>query len=502
MSDSSPALPRTAGVLLHPSSLPGPFGVGDLGPMAFRWVDTLAAMKQRWWQILPLGPTGAGDSPYQSFSAFAGNINLLSPEALKQDGLVEESLWAGQTFSEEKVDFARVTPFKKAVLRAAWDGFHGGRGNHLRAGFEAYVHQEAWWLHDFALFMAIRDALGGVGLAKWPDDVFRRTPSALAALETELGSEISLQKFGQFLFDRQWTAVKRYANEHGIRLIGDIPIFVSPDSVDVWANRSQFLVDEHGAPTVVAGVPPDYFAEDGQHWGNPIYDWRAMAADGYRWWTARVRHALRQVDLIRLDHFRGFAQAWHIPAGEKTARNGKWVDGPGRPLFDCLHRQLGSLPFIAEDLGLITPDVHAMREGLGLPGMRVLQFMLGGPDNPYLPHNYDPNTVCYTGTHDNETTAGWYAGLQARDHAALNEYLGHPITQPAWELVRMAWATVARLAVAPLQDLLGVDGRMNKPGVPDGNWSWRVRMDQFPAGLVERVAALTQQYNRLGVTKG
>jgi 4-alpha-glucanotransferase len=268
MSDAAPSLPRTAGVLLHPSSLPGPFGIGDLGPAAFRWVDQLAAMKQRWWQILPLGPTGAGDSPYQSFSAFAGNVNLLSPELLLQDGLVSDSLWAGQRFDDSKADLGRVAPFKRAVLRAAWDSFRGGRAGHLRGAFDHYVHQEAWWLDDYALFMAVRDALGGAGLATWPDEVIRRDPPALAALAKDLATEVSVHQFGQFLFDRQWTALKRHANERGVRLIGDIPIFVSPDSADVWANRHQFLVDDHGRPTVVAGVPPDYFAADGQLWGT------------------------------------------------------------------------------------------------------------------------------------------------------------------------------------------------------------------------------------------
>lgn len=495
----SQPLPRTAGVLLHPTSLPGPFGIGDLGPAAYHWVETLAAAKQAWWQILPLGPTGAGDSPYQSFSAFAGNVNLLSPEQLERDGLVSSSMWAGQSFPDDRVDYPRVEPFKRELLREAWAAFRGGRAGHLRGEFDAFRHREAGWLDGFALFMAVRDSLGGAGLSRWPAELCRRDPAALAAAGGTLGGEVQFHAFGQFLFDRQWGDLKRFAAERKVRVIGDIPIFVSPDSADVWANPRQFLVDATCRPTVVAGVPPDYFSADGQHWGNPIYDWAAMAADGYAWWVARVRAALRQVDLIRLDHFRGFRQAWHIPAGESTARNGRWVDGPGKALFDRLRVELGRLPFIAEDLGLITPDVHELRESLGLPGMRVIQFGLDSPRNPYLPHNYEPNTVAYTGTHDNDTTNGWYATLNDRDRVFLADLVGHPFGDPAWELTRLAWSSVAMLAVAPLQDVLSLGGetRMNVPGRGDGNWRWRVRPGDFRPGTFESLAAITERYNRV-----
>jgi 4-alpha-glucanotransferase len=496
-------LPRSAGVLLHPTSLPGPFGIGDLGPTAYRWVETLAHMKQSWWQVLPLGPTGVGDSPYQSYSAFAGSVNLLSPELLEQDGLVHGDLWAGRSFPEGAVDYAAATAFKAAVVRAAWESFRAGRAAHLRADFDAYCGAEAGWLDEYARFMAIRESIGGVGLNEWPADLFRREPAALAAAEKRLADEIRMHRFGQFLFHRQWTALKDYAASRGVKVIGDAPIFVARDSADVWANPHLFLLDANLKPKVVAGVPPDYFAADGQLWGNPLYDWDRMAGDGYAWWIARFRHAIRQVDLVRLDHFRGFAAAWNIPAGDKTARHGKWVPGPGVKLFAAANAALGTLPLIAEDLGIITPDVDAMRTAFGLPGMSVLQFMLGAPDNRYWPHNFDPNTVCYPGTHDNDTTNGWFAGIPEDERRTFAKYLGRIPTDAAWELIRMAWGSVAVLAVAPLQDVfgLGTDGRMNKPGVVGGNWRWRFKPQQFRRDLLDRLADLTAVFNRAPAAK-
>ncbi len=491
-------LPRSSGVLLHPTSLPGPFGIGDLGPIAYRWVETLAAMKQTWWQVLPLGPTGAGDSPYQSFSAFAGNVNLLSPDLLAQDGLVSPEGWAGRHFPADHVDYARVTPFKDGLVREAWDAFRGGSADHLRADFEWFCEREKDWLADYALFTAVRDSLGGAGLLDWPDDLRRRDPDALAAAGVRLANEVGRHRFGQYLFDRQWTALKDYAADRYVSVMGDVPIFVAHDSADVWAHADEFLLDRSGKPTVVAGVPPDYFSEDGQHWGNPIYDWDRMAATGYSWWVARMRRTLKQVDLVRLDHFRGFRQAWHIPAADTNARNGEWVDGPGADLFRTLRRELGGLPFVAEDLGLITPDVDALRTGLGLPGMKVLMFAVDTPANPYWPHNYEPHSVCYTGTHDNDTTNGWHTQLNAKDKNYLGDYLGHALHEPAWDLIRLAWSSVSCVAVAPLQDLLGLgsDARMNKPGVPSGNWRWRFRIEQFPPSVVGRLKGLTELYNR------
>ncbi|MEO2088862.1 MAG: 4-alpha-glucanotransferase [Gemmataceae bacterium] len=489
---------RSSGLLLHPSSLPGPFGIGDLGTSAYRWVDTLAAMKQSWWQILPLGPTGFGDSPYQSFSAFAGNVNLLSPELLVRDGLLAGTFFAGQSFPADHVDFERVTAAKLAMVREAWDRFRGGAG-HLRGEYEDYRHRQRAWLPDYALFMAIRETFGGKPLADWPEPIRTRHTDALAVLEQELADEVAVHTFGQFLFDRQWAALKASAHQKGVRILGDAPIFVAGDSADVWANPDQFLLDDHGKPTAVAGVPPDYFSEDGQLWGNPLYDWDRMEETGFAWWTARLRRNLEQVDLVRLDHFRGFAAAWHVPPTEKTAKNGKWVDGPRAKLFDVLKSNLGSLPIVAEDLGLITDDVHELRQQFAMPGMRVLQFMLGGPDNPYWPHNYQPDTVAYTGTHDNDTTAGWWAGLTDDDRKRVAKYIGHDITEPHWEMIRMAWASVAVLAIAPLQDILGLgrEGRMNVPGVADGNWRWRFTAEQFSNGAIERLAEWTERYNRV-----
>jgi 4-alpha-glucanotransferase len=493
------SLPRSSGVLLHPTSLPGPYGIGDLGPNAYRWVETLAAMKQSWWQVLPLGPTGAGDSPYQSFSAFAGNINLLSPEELEKDGLLRADDWKNETFADHEVQYDRVTPFKSRLLRTAWGAFRGGSASALKPDFAAFCAEEAAWLNDFALFLAIREALGGASLVDWPAEVLKRNPVAVAALETQLADEVQMHKFGQFLFAKQWNALRKFAAERHIKIIGDAPIFVSLDSSDVWANPSEFLLNADGKPTVVAGVPPDYFSEDGQHWGNPIYDWQRMESTGYAWWCARIAQQLKQVDLIRLDHFRGFLQAWHIPATEKTARVGQWIDGPGGKLFTRLRAALGGLPLIAEDLGVITPDVVALRDALDLPGMRVVQFALEGPASLHWPHNYNTNCACYTGTHDNDTIQGWYNTINDRDRNYLSMTLGKPVNEPAWDMIRAAWASVATLAIAPLQDILslGSDSRMNTPGVPTGNWKWRLRLDQFRPEVIGRLAELTTLYNRV-----
>ncbi len=492
------AIPRSSGVLLHPTSLPSPFGVGDLGPMAYRWVETLSAMGQTWWQILPLGPCGAGNSPYQAFSAFAGNITLLSPELLEREGLVEASFWAGQRFPDHEVNYELVTPFKEALLGEAWRNFRAGRAGHLSGDFAAFNRREASWLDEFTLYTAIRESLGGLALPEWPRELLVRSPIALSVISKKLHEEIQKHKFGQFLFDRQWSTLKQFAAERAVRILGDAPIFVAPDSADVWAQPELFLLDADRKPTFVAGVPPDYFSADGQHWGNPIYNWKRLAETGYAWWVARVLHQLKQVDLIRFDHFRGFVQAWHIPRGEQTARNGQWVDGPGTFLFERLRQEIGGLPIIAEDLGLITPDVILVRDHLGLPGMRVIQFALNGPDDLHWPHNYVTNCASYTGTHDNETVNGWYNHLPESDRHYLSLTLGRPIGDPAWDLIQFAWSSSASLAVAPLQDLLslGNEARMNTPGIATGNWCWRFRLDQFRPELIDRLRNLTTLYNR------
>ena len=378
-------------------------------------------------------------------------------------------------------------------------GYKNVRPVGWRDEFADYTRAQASWLDGYALFMAIRESLGGTGLPAWPADLLRQNPTAVAAVEKSLAGEIGMHKFGQFLFDRQWRSLKAFADERKVKLIGDVPIFVALDSADVWANPDQFLLNANRQPTAVAGVPPDYFSAEGQHWGNPIYDWKRMAETGYAWWVARMRRELSWVDIVRLDHFRGFVQAWHIPPGEKSAVKGKWVDGPGVKLFEQLKLALGGLPLIAEDLGLITPDVVALRQKLGLPGMKVLQFAVDTPKNLYWPHNFDPRCICYTGTHDNDTTNSWYAHLDERNRNYLSEYIGRPIQDAATDLVRLAWSSVAVIAIAPLQDLLSLGGeaRMNRPGVATGNWRWRFRLDQFRPEMIGKIGGLTDLFNRL-----
>jgi 4-alpha-glucanotransferase len=495
-------LKRASGILLHPTSLPGPYGIGDVGPAAFRWVDILARAKQSWWQVLPLGPTGYGDSPYQCFSAFAGNIYLLSPERLQKDGLLTASDLAGVSFADERVGYGRVIPFKLAMLHLAWQNFKAGRVPGMRSLFEQYREENRAWLADFALFMALKDAREGAPWQTWPRELQRTgiVNSFLDVTRQELADEIGLHEFGQFLFARQWSAVREYAHAHDIKIIGDAPIFVASDSADVWANPSLFLLDSAMSPKVVAGVPPDYFSPTGQLWGNPLYDWKAMRSANYAWWVARLRATLATVDLVRLDHFRGFMAAWHVPFGEHTAVNGRWVPGPGAELFTHLQAELKGLPLIAEDLGEITPDVFEVRDRFNLPGMKVLQFAFDKPSNPFLPHNYrTPNCVVYTGTHDNDTTRGWYAQIPDYERHYLHRYLSRDGSDIAWDLIRLAWSSSADLAVAPAQDVLdlGTDARMNLPGRPDHNWQWRLHADAFTDAIVSRLAELTELFGRV-----
>jgi 4-alpha-glucanotransferase len=462
-------------------------------------VDALVRAKQSWWQILPLGPTGFGESPYQSFSAFAGNHLLISPDALASDGLLHAHDLAGVSFPADHVDFDAVSAFKERMLNRAWENFQAGSAPALRPLLETFGEEQASWLADFALYMALKNAHGGKSWQEWPLDLIQRKPPALAGARKELASLIGMHQFRQFLFVRQWRSLKQYANQHGLRLIGDVPIFVAGDSADVWAHPDLFELDARGQPVVVAGVPPDYFSADGQLWGNPLYKWPALKRTGFAWWVARLRATLQQVDLVRLDHFRGFEAYWAVPAGRPNARIGEWVKGPGADLMEALHRALGSLPLIAEDLGLITREVEALRDQFQLPGMRVLQFAFGGDtDNPYLPHNYKHNTVAYTGTHDNDTTRGWYAALGPREKAFLHRYLGRECTDAAWDMIRLAWSSVANVAVAPLQDVLslGSESRMNTPGRPTGNWRWRVRDGQVTTAILERLEDLTELYGR------
>lgn len=490
---------RSAGVLLHLSSLPSPHGIGDLGPAAYAWVDLLARTGQSWWQVLPVSATGAGDSPYQSLSSTGGNPLLISPELLVEDGLLQPADLAGQAFPAHEVDYDAVRRFKARVLEQAWARFHEVAASNLRTEFETFLQQNATWIDEYALFMAIKEARGGAAWFDWPNDLRMRDPSALALARRELAGPIARFRFEQFLAFRQWVRLKRYANEHGLRIIGDLPIFVSDDSLDVWLNPEQFLLDANHRPRFVAGVPPDYFSPTGQHWGNPLYDWEAMAKDGYAWWIRRLRGLLRYFDVVRLDHFRGFEAAWHIPAGAPTAQHGHWEPGPGDDLLGRLREALGDLRLIAEDLGQITPAVRAMRDRFGLPGMRVLQFAFDGdPQNPFLPHNYERNTVAYTGTHDNDTTVGWYRALAEPQRHIVRTYSRSDGRDIAWDLIHLAWSSVADLAVVPVQDLLMLDSsaRMNRPNVALGNWRWRLASEQPVERALERLAGLTKMYNR------
>jgi 4-alpha-glucanotransferase len=490
---------RSAGLLLHPTSLPGPYGIGDLGPGAYAWVDALVAARQTWWQILPLGPTGYGDSPYQCFSAFAGNRYLISPELLVRDGFIREDDLAGVSFPPHFVDFGAVIPFKTALLARAWENFLAGAAASLRSPFETFCVQEARWLNDFALFSALKDAYGGANWQDWPRELMLREPTALRDARRQLSRAVGLHQFTQFLFFRQWKELKHYANSRGVYFIGDVPIFVASDSADVWSNPELFLLDNERRPTFVAGVPPDYFSATGQRWGNPLYNWEALKKSRYAWWMARLRAMLTQVDIVRLDHFRGFEAYWEIPAERPTAEVGRWVSVPGADFLNTVREAFGGLPLIAEDLGLITPEVDALRVQFHLPGMRILHFAFyGDPDDRFLPHNYEPNTVAYSGTHDNDTTIGWYATLQEHERRFLHRYLPYGCGDIAWDLIRLAWSSVADRALAPLQDVLslGSEGRMNMPGRESGNWSWRYTENQLTQPLLDRLADITEVFSR------
>ena len=499
-----PAGSRASGVLLHVTSLPSAYGIGDVGPGAMAWVDRLHEARQGWWQALPLGPTGYGDSPYQSLSSFAGNALLISPEWLIEDGLLSATDCARGQFSSTTVDFDAVERFKYALLETAWKSFNAGTRSDLRPDFERFGHDQAHWLDDYALFRALKARYDDASYHDWPEEHVRRVPAALDQARRDLASHVDQVRFAQFLLFRQGARLKAHARAKGVRLIGDLPFFVSPDSSDVWANPELFLLDSTRRPRVVAGVPPDYFSAQGQLWGNPIYDWEALAARDYRWCIDRVRALLAHVDAIRLDHFRGFAAAWHIPAGAPTAQSGRWVPGPSAGLFGAVEKALGSLPFVAEDLGMITADVVALRDQLRIPGTRVLQFAFDGhSDNPYLPHNYVPNTVVYTGTHDNPTTRGWYEDLPDAERGNLWRYLKRAPgateeTTPA--LLRLAWSSVAALAIAPLQDVLnlGKEARMNQPGSAQGNWRWRVTDEMLRGPALESLCDLTVASARAG----
>ncbi len=491
---------RVAGILLHPTSLPGRFGIGDLGPGAHAWVDFLAAAGQKVWQVLPLGPTGFGDSPYQCLSAFAGNPLLVSPEVLLADGLLEAAdLERAPAFSPDRVEFGPLIDWKNAILAKAHARFLQGAGDGLRPAYAAFCRENDGWLADYAFFTALKDAHGGAMWTSWERELAARSPRALELEREQLADAVDSQRFRQFLFFRQWEALYARAHAAGVRIMGDIPIFAAHDSADVWAHPEYFQLDERGQPTVVAGVPPDYFTKTGQLWGNPLYRWEVMEANGYAWWVERLRVMLKVVDIARLDHFRGFEAYWEVPAGKPTAEKGRWVQGPGEKFFDVVGASLGELPIVAEDLGLITPPVVALRDWLELPGMRLLQFAFGsGARNPYLPHNHVRNCVVYTGTHDNDTTRGWYASLDAKERHAVRRYLAVDGDDIAWDLIRAGYASVADTFIAPLQDVLdlGPQARMNLPGHAGGNWSWRFRAEQLTDAVRDRLAEFAEAYGR------
>jgi 4-alpha-glucanotransferase len=493
---------RASGVLLHVTSFPSPYGIGDVGPAALNWVDRLHQAGQTWWQALPLGPTGYGDSPYQLLSSFAGNVLLVSPDLLIEDGLVRPTDCRGGTLPATVVDYGAVIPFKHRLIQIAWTNFRSRTRSDLRPAYEQFCDEQAHWLDDYSLFRALKAAHGSVRFLDWPRELALRNPAALVRARRELAKEIDQVRFAQFLLFRQHARLREHARAKGVRLIGDLPFFVPPDSSDVWANPELFLLDQEHKPRFVAGVPPDYFSSQGQLWGNPVYDWDALRRAGYRWCIDRVRSLLTHVDAIRLDHFRAFAAAWHIPAGATTAQSGQWVTGPGAEFFVALQKELGRLPFIAEDLGLITPDVYALRDQFQIPGTKVLQFAFDGhPDNPYLPHRYVPNSVVYTGTHDNNTTRGWYAEASASQRLEMWRYLErHPGDEgdAAPLLIRLAWSSAAALAIAPLQDLLnlGHEARMNVPGSSAGNWSWRFTEDMLAESAFQWLRDLTVTSNR------
>jgi len=492
---------RVSGILLHVTSLPGRLGIGDMGEAAHRFVDFLAESGQQVWQIMPLGPTSFGDSPYQALSAFAGN-----PLLINLDRLVEERCLApwdfdgAPDFPVDRVDYGPVIDFRQRLLRLSYDNFRANATVPLRTELAGFVSANHWWLDDYALFAALKHHHAGANWGTWDPDIAMHQASAVDRWRSALIDEIEFQQYAQFQFDRQWSALKAYANERGIQIMGDVPIFVAYDSADAWAHAELFHFDAQGKPALVAGVPPDYFSPTGQLWGNPLYNWEAMARDGYSWWIDRFRRAFQQVDIVRLDHFRGFEACWAVPASEETAINGRWMKVPGRELFQAVETALGSAPFVAEDLGLITPEVKALREELGFPGMKVLQFAFSEDAfNPYLPHNYESNSVVYTGTHDNDTTLGWLRSAAEKELTALRRYTGPSGEELHWRLIRLAMMSVARIAIVPLQDVLGVgsEGRMNTPGRAGGNWGWRFALSSLAPEIAARLKDLVEAAGRV-----
>jgi len=490
---------RASGILLHPTSLPGPYGIGDLGPQAYRWVEFLAGAGCKLWQVLPLGPTGYGDSPYQSFSAFAGNPYLVSPEFLLERGLLhQDDLMDMPQWDAGCIDFGALFQWKPALLNKAYDRFAHSASEDVRNDFRSFCEAHAAWLDDFALFMALKDAHDGRPWTEWNELLRKRDTQALADARQKYSLQIIHHSFRQWLFFRQWESLRNFAHSKGIKIIGDAPIFVAMDSSDVWAHPDLFFLDESGKPTVVAGVPPDYFSRTGQLWGNPLYRWDVHKYTGYKWWISRFKAIFELVDVVRLDHFRGFAGYWEVPGNASTAEHGRWVPGPGADFFHTVRNALGDLPIIAEDLGEITPDVVELRDSFNLPGMKIYQFGFSGPDNPFLPHHYTENCVVYTGTHDNDTMRGWYETAPEHERHFALRYMGVDGQNFVADSIRAIWASVAGFALAPLQDFLNQDmrARMNFPGKLGGNWVWRMSHDALREDLQNRIRELNYLYQR------
>ncbi len=492
---------RKAGILLHPTSFPGPEGIGDLGPEAYRWIDFLKGSGCQMWQVLPLGPTGYGDSPYQCFSAFAGNPLLVSPLLLLEDRLLElQDLADRPVFPIEKVDFGPVISWKNSLLNRSYERYKKSKSSPLILEFELFCIDNQDWLDDFSLFMAIKETQAGNPWNLWPCELKFRMPDALITFADAHQAKIEKHKFNQFLFSRQWNRLHQYANEQGVKIIGDIPFVVAFDSADVWANSNLFQMDDNLNPTMVAGVPPDYFSRDGQLWGNPLYKWEIHQASNFNWWLTRLDSVLKLVDIVRLDHFRGFVAAWHVPFGSTTAVNGAWIKGPGAQLFNVFKQKYPHMPIIAEDLGVITPDVKEIRDGFNLPGMKILQFAFtGDPEDDFLPHHYPVNCYAYTGSHDNDTARGWYNHASPREGDFCRRYLNVSGDDIAWSMIRSVWQSVARYAVAPMQDLLSLDSdaRMNLPGSQSGNWYWRMKPNALTDQLKYRMWEMNLLYSRL-----
>ncbi|HEY9843233.1 MAG TPA: 4-alpha-glucanotransferase [Candidatus Obscuribacterales bacterium] len=497
---------RSSGILMHPTSLPGPYGIGDLGEYAYSFIDFLTATGQKLWQVMPLGPTGYGDSPYACLSAFAGNPLLISPRKLVEEGFLPMDAPALRNYpalSADKVEFEKVAAAKQEVFTAsfAWFREHGRTLEQKRFVNFCEATRNKNWLHNYALFRAIKEHYQGETWTKWEAALIARDRATLASYEQALSERVLYHKYLQYLFYKQWNELLSYARLNGIQVVGDMPIFLAHDSADVWAHQHLFHLKPDGSPKVVAGVPPDYFSSTGQLWGNPLYDWEAMAKDKYSWWADRFKIMLTLVDIVRLDHFRGFEAYWEVPAGEETAINGKWVKGPDKAFFAAMEKAMGHLPFIAEDLGVITPPVEDLRDGFGFPGMKVLQFAFDDtPANSFLPHNHIANSVVYTGTHDNQTSVSWFASRPEEVQQYLLDYLGsHEANFIHWQLIRLAMSSVANTVLIPMQDLLGLNdevGRMNTPGKAEGNWAWRLQDQEITPEVVHSLKHWTEIYNR------